>query len=68
MYETVYGALARFVRSHHGNRRAREEPEFRMPAELPSFIQTRREDDVIKALSELFSSYLGVSWLVEVRV
>lgn len=66
LYKTVYGAVARF-QSQLRRRTAREEPEFRMPAELPPFVETQEVGRVIKALAQLFASYLGASWLVEVR-
>ena len=66
LYETVYGAVARFL-SQGNTRRSQEEADFRMPTELPPFVGIQEVGRVTKALAELLSSYLGASWLVEVR-
>ena len=66
LYETVYGAVSAAIRHRQPGRREREASEFRMPNEMPPFVKSREDDELIKPLSRLFSEYLGVSWLVEV--
>jgi|GEM_PF-2528103 len=66
IYKTVYETVARFQPRY----RERRHPEsaFRMPAELPAIVDTQDEGEITKAIAELFSRYIGVSWLVEVRI
>lgn len=67
VYETVYETVSRFQSREPRRRRDRDEPDFRMPLDLPPFIRSRDDGELIKALAELFADYLGVSWLVEVK-
>lgn len=68
VYETVYSAVSRASRERHRRRRRdAEEPEFRMPTELPPYIQSTDESRLISGVAELLAKYVGVSWLVEVK-
>jgi hypothetical protein len=67
VYETVYETVSGFQTRDRRRRRDRDEPDFRMPMELPPFVRSGDDGELIKALADLFSSYLGVSWLVEVN-
>ena len=67
VYETVYAGVSGFQSGERRRPRGRDEPEFRMPAELPPVVRSRDDGELIRALAELFSNYLGVSWLVEVK-
>lgn len=65
IYKAVYETVARFQPRYRDRRR--RESEFRMPTELPAIVDTQDEGEVTKAIALLFSHYVGVSWLVEVR-
>jgi hypothetical protein len=68
VYETVYAAVSRAsLNRNRQRRRDSEEPEFRMPKELPPLIQSKDETRLIDGVAELLSDYVGVSWLVEVK-
>lgn len=66
VYETIYSTVSNF-RSRAPRRSHDGEPAFYMPRELPRFIRSRDEGALIRALGELLSDYVGVSWLVEVK-
>jgi hypothetical protein len=64
LYEVTYGALATVLKPRRKRRSSDEFPNWR---ELPPFEKRRDEAHLVRALTELFSSHVGASLLVEVR-
>jgi hypothetical protein len=65
VYEGVRGALSRFPSDL--KRRREEDSHFRIPRELPPRIDTQDETRLTRGVAELFSDYLGMSLLLEVK-
>jgi hypothetical protein len=66
VYDQVYERLAEYWPERDG-RISGEESGFRLPRRLPAYVKATKGDDPVEALATIFSRYLGMSWLLEVK-